>query len=226
MSFRVLIDAPKPCSGCCIDRIANLYNQTILILLVALECDNLRHVAGSAACGRCDKRTSVSPSSGGNCAGWVVHVAARQVTPCRPCRGLPLAFGHRPSGDRFAGGQQPFEHSPCGLRPSLTLGPSFRRGQNAVARPRWGGRPGLRPPTSFGRALRFASASHGQTRRLPPVTGQRYLSWIVGRTKDSLEKGFLWCWLFWFREFIECQQCHLLLRDCFFLRFNQLFLGY
>ena len=143
-----------------------------------------------------------------------------------PLPGLPLAFGHRPSGDRFAGGQQPFEHSPCGLRPSLTLGPSFRRGQNAVARPRWGGRPGLRPPTSFGRALRFASASHGQTRRLPPVTGQRYLSWIVGRTKDSLEKGFLWCWLFWFREFIECQQCHLLLRDCFFLRFNQLFLGY
>ena len=128
-----------------------------------------------------------------------------------PLPGLPLAFGHHPSGDRCAGGQLPFEHSPCGLRPSLTLGPSFRRGQNAVARPRWGGRPGLRPPTSFGRALRFASASHGQTRWLPPVAGQRYLLWIVGRTKDSLEKGFLWCWLFWFCELVECQQSKFLL---------------
>ena len=54
----------------------------------------------------CDKRTSVSPSSGGNCAGWVVHVAARQVTPCRLCRASrwPSAITLRATASRAGKG--------------------------------------------------------------------------------------------------------------------------
>lgn len=155
MSFRVLIDAPKPCSGCCIDRIANLYNQTILILLVALECDNLRHVAGSAACGRCDKRTSVSPSSGGNCAGWVVHVAARQVTPCRPCRASrwPSAIALRATASRA--GNSLLSTRPAGFGPRSRSAPPFVGVKTLLPAPGGAGGRGFAPQ----RALAVHSAS-------------------------------------------------------------------